>query len=336
MSKENNKNANLKAKCRSEAEKSIKTCYYPNCNEESINSHILQKNGVLNKISKDGHLWEITIDEYNPERFIFKRKGLNKIFAFNCFCREHDNSLFKQIESTTLDFSTYKTNLLFTLRTLYNEIFKKQKNIKIKECLIKEDPKQFNTEENLKTINDEKLAINDLQLIEKKVLHDLNTSDETFEFKFREIDNIGLCLSSFFTYDTTEEIEKLEAEKGEELDRYSEIFINIFPYQNKAILMIAYEKIDTSKVEMYVNDFFKIDTKTCYQKITNLALFNCENWVINDDFYTKNVEGIEDKFIEAVNFAVYENHKNKNERVNFGINFYEEDFKEKFRNLIIK
>lgn len=336
MSRKNNKNANLRAKCRSKVEKNIKTCYYPGCNEESINSHILQKNGILNKIAKDGHLWEIMVDEYSTERFIFKRKGLNKIFSFNCFCNHHDSSLFKQIESTTLDFTNYKTNLLFTLRTLYNEMFKKQKNIKIKECLIRENPDKFDIDETLKTINDENLAIKDLQIIEQKILHDLDSSDETFIFNHREIDDIGLCLSSFFTYDTTEEIERIEAETGKELDRYSEIFINIFPYQNKAILMTAYEKIDKAKVENYISDFYDIDPKICHQKITNLALFNCENWVINDDFYTENIKGIEYKFIEAVKFALYENTSNKDERKNFDISFYEKDFKDKFKKLEIK
>lgn len=329
------KKARLHFKCKSEGIDNINKCYFPSCDEKSINSHILQKNGILNKISADSHLWEYTTNFFKEEKFVFKKTGLKKIFSFNCFCKKHDNDLFKEIENVDLDFTNYKTNLLFTLRTLYNEIFKKQVNVKMHECFLREDFQNYDNEKVYERIDDEILGIGDMQLLENKIWNDLNNSTESFTFNYRYIDNIGLCMSSFFTYDTSEEIEEIELTTGKKLDRYSEIFINIFPYKESAVLMIAYEKIDENKVKDYVSDFFnESNIGLCYQKITNLVLFNCENWVVNDDFYRTYIQGVEYKFREATNFAIDEN--NKNERTNFDISFYENDFKEKFKSLIIK
>lgn len=328
------KKARLHFKCKSEGINDIKKCYFPDCDEKSINSHLLQKNGILNKISKNSHLWEYTINQFKKEKYVFKRTGLNKIFSFNCFCNKHDSNLFKEIENTELDFSNYRTNLLFTLRTLYNEIFKKQVNVKMYDCFLREDFENYNNEKFYRKRHDENLGIEDLKLLEAKILSDLNSTNESFIFNYRVIDNIGLCMSSFFTYDTTEEIEKIESELGKELDRYSEIFINVFPYEENAILMVAYEKIDDKKVKDYVSEFFdNLDIKLCYRKITNLVLFNCENWVVNDEFYEKCINSVEHKFVEATKFAIDE--ENKNERTNFEISFYESNFKEKFKELVI-
>ena len=64
--------AKLYHSARKKAEKEIKTCYHPNCNLNSINSHILQKNGILSSIAKENHLWEHQINQFREENFYFK------------------------------------------------------------------------------------------------------------------------------------------------------------------------------------------------------------------------------------------------------------------------
>ena len=126
---------------KNEAIKSINTCYHPNCNNKSINSHILQKNGILSSIAIDGHLWELEINQFKNPRIGFKRTGINKIYSFNCFCNKHDRELFEKIETKVIDFNDYESCLLFTLRTIYNEMFRKQVNLKVYEKLAAKIPK---------------------------------------------------------------------------------------------------------------------------------------------------------------------------------------------------
>ena len=124
--KEQIKFAKLFHDCKKKAVKEIKTCYHPECNEKSINSHILQKNGILSSIAFDNHLWEHQINHFKEPHFYFKRTGINEIFSFKCFCENHDNQLFKKIESKNIDFTDYESLLLFTLRTIYNENLEKK------------------------------------------------------------------------------------------------------------------------------------------------------------------------------------------------------------------
>jgi hypothetical protein len=51
MTKGEIKFAKLFTKWKSAGISSINVCYHPKCNEKSINSHILQKNGILTTIA---------------------------------------------------------------------------------------------------------------------------------------------------------------------------------------------------------------------------------------------------------------------------------------------
>jgi hypothetical protein len=321
-------------KCRTAAKNKIKKCFYPGCNEKSINSHILQRKGILDKISTDSHLWTFR-NNHQKDELEFKRVGLRKAFAFNCFCNHHDTELFKEIETTDIDFTKYRTMLLFTLRVLYDEIYKKMLFVETRELILDTNSDLFDKEDLITDIEDGKLAILDLKRIEQKIILDLEQNTEHFVFKKRDIPRIALCVSTFFTYDTTEETDRAEAELGRKLDRYTEMFISIFPYQQGNILMMGYEKIDEVKVKDYFDEFFiEENPELCYKKITNLLIFNCENKVFGDQFYNRKIEGIEFKYIEATEFMLDKN--NKNERTSFEINFYDEDFKQIFSALKFK
>ena len=319
--------AKLYSKCFKNAVKEIDECYHPSCSEKSINSHLLQKNGILSSIAPDKHLWELGINHFKEPIFSFERKGINKIFSFNCFCNKHDTELFKKIETEKIDFSDYETGLLFSLRSLYNEIFRKEVVIKTNKCLIKTLPEKFNNPIFKEETRQQELGLKDLKHIEDDVWNDLQNNTQTYVFESREIEKIEFCVSSFYNYDTTEEMQKYIRENNKEMDRVAEIFINCFPQEENSILLMGYNKKDEEKVKGYFYTFFKEKEKKVQRKITNLALFNCETWVASDKFYEQNVEGIEEIFSDAVNFS----NRNLNERRTFDLNFFKADFKDKFK-----
>lgn len=76
-------------------------CMHPDCTEHAINSHLLQRHGLLDNLTNDGHLYEIKYvnPNYwmnNPIRFEFKRIGINDAISRPIFCKYHDNILFKK------------------------------------------------------------------------------------------------------------------------------------------------------------------------------------------------------------------------------------------------
>jgi hypothetical protein len=114
MTKDEIKFAKLFTKWKSAGFSSINVCYHPKCNEKSINSHILQKNGILTTIATDRHIWKPEIDNFKKPQFQFKRNGINQVYSFNCLCDKHDTDLFKKIENIKINFNDYASYLLFT------------------------------------------------------------------------------------------------------------------------------------------------------------------------------------------------------------------------------
>ena len=58
-------------------------CIHPGCENPAIKSHILQKNGIINKIAEKNHvMWhESNFMSLTPDRlFEFKKKGINQVF----------------------------------------------------------------------------------------------------------------------------------------------------------------------------------------------------------------------------------------------------------------
>lgn len=313
--------------CKSKAIKEINICFHPNCNEKSINSHILQKNGILSSIAEDGHVTEMQINKYNETTHSFKKVGLNKAFSFNCFCQTHDTELFKTIEIEDIDFSNYRNLLLFTLRTVYNEKFRKLVNVSMYESLINNHSDLFDVFFLKGTLAQEKLGINDLQKTEDVIWKDLNNSSESYVFKVREISKKDICLSAFYNYDTTLELQQYIRKYRKDKEDVIDIFVNIFPHKNKSIFMMAYKKENESDAKAYVNQFFTENEKRLERKITNLMMFQCETWVVSNKFYTQKIE----KNKEAFSYAAWFSNKNMNERKFFDLNIFQVDFANKYK-----
>jgi hypothetical protein len=312
--------------CKKKAIGKIKECYHPKCNKNSINSHILQKNGILSSISHDNHLWEVGINLFASPIFIPEKRGINQIFSFNCFCKEHDNKLFAKIEDQEIDFNDYESCLLFSVRTKYNEVFRKQVGIDQYECIIKRI-----TDSNLhkylkKSIEQMKLALEDFKYMERKLWEDLEKNTESFVFEVRFLKKQELILSSFFDYETSEEILKYQQNNhGKNMERLSPIFVSLFPYQDDSVLIMGYLKEDEKKVKSYVNKFVKESEKKVQRRLTNLLLFQCENWVCSNTFYLKKLKGYEDLIADTMKFSMTMGH----ERKCYDINIFSESFHKK-------
>jgi hypothetical protein len=166
--------------CKTKASNNINQCFHPTCNEKSINSHILQKNGILSSIAEENHVVEMQINLFSDDVHFFKKIGINKAFSFNCFCLNHDTELFKSIEVEEIDFSSYKNLLLFTLRTIYNEKYRKLVNIDMYECQKTNHPDLYDVNILNGKLSQEKLGLIDIEKTELTIWEDLNNSTESY------------------------------------------------------------------------------------------------------------------------------------------------------------
>ena len=101
-------------------------CNHPACDKPAINSHILQENGILNRIADDKKTFmEYTPwSKFRPEELYPASINTNKMFTFQGFCNHHDSAVFKEIENGSLIFSFYKHNLLFSYRGLLHDLYR--------------------------------------------------------------------------------------------------------------------------------------------------------------------------------------------------------------------
>lgn len=327
MNKQFIEDAKITSNCKKKAVSKINTCYHPECNKKSINSHILQKNGFLSLIAKDKHIWMQDIDSFSKPQFIFKKIGIKKAYSFNCFCEYHDTHLFKKIETSQIDFDDYNSCVLLTLRTFYNELWRKEVNILYYKCLIENYPNLLHNPYFLKYQENEKLGINDLKYTEKVIWNDLKTDMQSFVFKYRKIDKIDICLTSFFNYETKEEMKEYILNNGHDMPRVTDIFINILPFKDYSILLMGYHKEDEKKVKSYFNTFFKVSQRKLQILLTNIIIFRVETWAISDYFFKKQIKEVENIFADATDFSL----NNMNERRCFvKLNIFNPKFKERF------
>lgn len=71
--------------CKKKGIEKIRTCFYRSCGQPYINSHILQKNGILSFITSNQHVWAWDINLFYDPKFRFKRNGINQAFRLIVF-----------------------------------------------------------------------------------------------------------------------------------------------------------------------------------------------------------------------------------------------------------
>ena len=117
---------------RDKARRTHYKCLCPNCSKNAINSHLVQQHPFLESIAEEGFLYQIKDNEIDPRSGDFSdskglRLSIRQVLSFPLFCSEHDNSLFKSIETENVDFNSPQTFVLFSLRGLAGQRYLEEK-----------------------------------------------------------------------------------------------------------------------------------------------------------------------------------------------------------------
>lgn len=267
------------------AKKKKRKCFVDNCNSKTISSHLLQKNGILNRISYQNHLYEIGINPFNTSIFNFQKIGINKALTFPGFCNKHDTEIFREIETETIDFNNYRTNLLFSYRILVNELRKKEilidwfkANIKNKELRTHITPDYFNRLD--VSINGYKMALKDGEYYLKYFNSDIYQNTKNFSFMTFELPFVEICASGVFTYENSIEIASIP-----ENQPLTDIYFNLLPMDNKSVVIFGVLTEMKNKCWDYLVDFKKGSKDLSLKKVGDLLLTNVENWLCSKSVY---------------------------------------------------
>ncbi len=98
------------------------------CNK-IISAHSIQKSGQLNNIAESGHVYRLNAEFSTLRKTdgipIPKKIGVRTASTFHGFCKDHDNSLFKSIDTETLGPNKQQI-ALYAYRCLCREYFVKE------------------------------------------------------------------------------------------------------------------------------------------------------------------------------------------------------------------
>lgn len=286
-------------------------CMSPKCKKRCINSHILQKNGILSQISIDRHLIEVkptTMWEFETEGTLkFKKIGINEAFTFPGFCSFHDNLVFQLIEQDVIDFENYNVQLLFSYRGLCQEIRRKQ-IVKLFLNQVLSHSKEFKILEVFEVFevyrNGLDAGVRNLNFFKKEMENDLKKGTKSFSFSLYDKPYIEVCTSAPINVKEPDEKEYTsleDLEKDRFRKRLSTTFVNIFPYHSTSKWIIGEHLLHSSSYTIHLQE------RNWEQTLTDLLVLRMEYWCMSNGFYVKhiapNIEKIKESYLSnALNF----------------------------------
>jgi hypothetical protein len=270
--------------------KNLKTkkwnCIVSDCKSIAINSHLLQRNGILNSISENNHVVEIkSTDTFKWDGKVppleLKRVGLNNALSLSLFCADHDSAIFKKIETPPLDFCNYQMQLLLSYRVICAELRKKELNVELFTRLLNSETLYGSLSENhIKTfLKGSQRGIEDIKIYKAEFEKELNDNSKEFDFVTIKYPLIKIYGSAAFSpYETSREpFEQIPV-------KY--IFIHIIPYDNELNIIIGYSKkyVKPFVVE-YINSWKNLTLNDLEHKLTTLFATQIENWGLSPNIF---------------------------------------------------
>jgi len=271
-----------------DSKKKSRKCLVDGCEKTAIKSHALQKNGILKQISEKNHLFQFSnvppFQKAKKGNFELSRIGINDVYTFPGFCRDHDSSIFKPIEKKQFDIESDKSINLFSYRALCQEIRRKEIAVDIAQKMIETNYNialvVYMTDYKKGLIN----GLKNLNFFKKELENDLKNSKEKFIHKICEVPKTEICISAPLNiFDENNPLSETHDNNGKVLNNpFVTSFVNLFPYQDKSYLMITLSKdYPCYWTKTFFNKFQNISSPNHLKLISDLITTRFEFWCIS-------------------------------------------------------
>lgn len=262
------------------AKKINRNCMYGECMETAINSHVLQKNGILNQIAEDGHLVAIKENFYSDsERLEIGSTGVNNTYCFKGFCIDHDTKLFNEIENRKKLKFNQRQQLLFAYRCLCNELHRKEVAYNFSGSLIRKEVGKIESLEKMALFTSFRAGTSQAlrELNQLKALFEnslINNDFSIFDLSIFDLPILNICVSTLLNI-------------GSNTDSISEpTIINIFPYNNRAKVLFCNLKSKPSTWAESQKEILLTGKDSKKIKVINdIIVLRAEFWVMSPALY---------------------------------------------------
>jgi len=275
-------------------------CIIEECEALSINSHLLQKNGILDNVTVDGHLVEFKLTDIhswskNERPFNFSKLGVNKAFSLPLFCNNHDTLLFKSIETHPLGLDSFKVHLLLSYRVVCAELRKKEINVDLFTRILNSQilKGEINPNPIETSLRGSELGIRDLKIYKELFENEIEKEQRNFVFKSYTYPMLEVYGSAIFSPVDISEIDPYQKEP------LNSVFVHIIPYNGELNIIVGYNSdyADDWIID-YMNSWTDLIPENLQKKLTNLFAAYIENWGTSPYLHSKMKKENLELFIE--------------------------------------
>lgn len=272
------------------------TCMCPHCTETAINSHLLQRHGILDNVVEKGHLYEMRFEDFfkwhksDPTKF--RCVGIQQAISFPLFCNKHDTELFTSIECNRIDFDNYISQLLFSYRGLCSEIRKKQFAQIRSEILQKGDIKKGHEDGT-------SAGIKDLEYYKYLFENELSIPKYKFTFLHISYPFMPIYASGTVSYEPIDYNNQRSINEALKKKVWDGFFINIIPQKCSLEIIIGYHNNHVNKdLRKYVESWDGLSIEQLQVKLTDLFTARLETWGMSPSLYANISDEKEKWFFE--------------------------------------
>lgn len=264
-------------------------CCCPGCNEKAIKSHLLQQHPILESISDEKNsLLQMVDNRMDPRsgNWNFYQKhnvGISEAFQYKLLCKEHDNSLYKELEQRNSIPESKRDCLLLAFRSACAVRHQEEQRLHIYEKR-KLNPYFEDVNKNISQI-----FIRRMDAVVNNLWDAINgKGDGNYLFRMIAMPRIDIAASDCMT-------DEADLEKHIMDDSFIEplncLFISLIPNDDKLLLLLGCDS-RYDKGEKYKNIVMSFPTGDVpyshYIGTLKGVLLKCSNWCCAPKLYIEN------------------------------------------------
>ena len=287
--------------------KRVKELNYPcmcnGCQRTAINSHLLQKHGILSQVFENGHMYEPRVANIFNDSFLefpseFKRVGVDLALSVHTFCKEHDDNLFSEIEKDNIDFENYRHVLLLTYRAVCAEARRKEYEVEIlrrflSSNIVSNSISPYEREFYSDTSEGYKMGYRDLVSHAHFLESELACSNHQIVFYHKSFPISGVYCSATFSLDEISDVKP-----DSPLGLY---FVHIIPTSERTHVILGCDREhETTWAKLYFSELLSKKDSEIEEYVTSLLIRN-NGWGISPSVYRQLDKSKIDEFFSYYN-----------------------------------
>lgn len=259
----------------------VKQCIHLNkeeCSSKIIKAHSIQNNRILSKLSVEGLVNVMDVDEGSLIVGI-QQKGRKVATTFTGFCGYHDNMIFQPIEDEPFIKSNEQL-YLFAYRAFAIGYHKKIEQIKMTQVLFREKPSVLEDERFKIYLSGCRQSNKELDIVNKKFNEALASQNyDLLNHYVWELDyEVEFALSTLF-----EPEETIRGIKINDFTDFSKplksLFVSIVPLDGKTYFIFSYLAENHLVYSRYFKEFDSLTTDLKKKYINNMIAIHTEHIV---------------------------------------------------------